>query len=258
MGIKPKGPITGPATRWTYGPKYLRRALELEIDMWEAFVVRRMLPLRTYGTKYYEIDSHFITNLTEFHHKRSLIEYFMVLFDRIEFWIVRTESGHQPTLSMVIYAMDDIERLVFTLTDKIRNERNQYLLSQNEEGDEQLLQDIAKAVDEVLEVLEIFYEFQTNFRKVFVDDMKDANGKGKGKNDLYFRKSKIVRMAKFLDIRFTPFDANGELNIDCDIGYTLCKEYYTNRFIGDINNTANSQPDQPLPTIVGNIRVTNI
>ncbi len=83
-----------------------------------------------------------------------------------------------------------------------------------------------------------------------------TDGNGKGKNDSYFRNSQIVQIAKFLDVRFMPFDARGELNADYEIGYPLCKKYYIDRFIGDIN-TANIQPDQPRPAIAGNIRMTN-
>ena len=47
--------------------------------------------------------------------------------------------------------------------------------------------------------VDILKQFQRNFTKVFVDDMK-TNASSTGKNDEFFRYNKYLIIGKFLDI----------------------------------------------------------
>ena len=181
-----KGPIQGAATRWTYGLKYLRRALELIDDL--SHVLRNdNLNQLLDGDKYnLEMHTTVLNEFTQCQQKRSILGYFMELFQRMEFWLLMTEGTSAPTSSIVLHALQDIEGLIDELL-------NQLVSSQTNLVDT----DITKQYYEV--PIKVFEEFQVNFSNVFKDDMKENKV---GYNKQFFADNPVLKAAKLLDTRF--------------------------------------------------------
>ncbi len=238
------GPISGPATRWTYGPKYLRRSLKLLphlIKVAESLgdgVLTRAV-----------INTQFKRCVLEFEQKASILQYFMVLFTRIEFWITVTESSKYPTISMVIYAINDLEHLI------------QYLIQSMKDSKESVMNlfsnfEVNNYLDTPIKILETF---KTEFSNVFVNDRR-VGSTSEGLNNKFFRGSDYLIIAKFLDIRFMWFNDEGKIGMNIDSMATKTKDHFIERFgARSIGNQVISAIDDSVPSaMTGNIGASRI
>jgi hypothetical protein len=185
-----KGPIQGAATRWTYGPKYLRRALQLIDDMSAVFKDTKLAgELVVVGNDDYTADMHqeVVAEFTECQNKRSILGYFMELFQRMEFWLLLTEGTSSPTSSIVLHALEDIEGLIDVLLDQLRTS-------------DANLDDIDFHKQFYPVPIKVFEEFKINFSNIFKDDMNVK--RSKGYNFQFFANNPVLKAAKLLDIRF--------------------------------------------------------
>ena len=214
-GLRVMGPITGPTTRWTYGPKYLRRSLKL-LPQLSAIIENGSLSMRG---EQGDSNIEFKKWVEEFEKKENILQFFMALFTRLEFWITVTESSKYPTISMVLYAINDIEKLVQHLIHSVELLKTDFM---NRYGNADVDEFLNKPVD-------ILKQFQKDFTKVFVDDMK-TNASSAGKNDQFFRGNEYLIIAKFLDIRFMWYDDNGTISISKPY-VRYIKEITQNHFI---------------------------
>ncbi len=208
-----KGPIKGARTRWTYGPKYLKRSMALLLDL-EGLFKQQITPFAGID----EVND----LMAEFRSKYSVFEYFMELFSRIKFWIETTESSKYPTSSMVLYALDDLRALVDNLITQL-------------EEDELNLETGNK---DALEIpIKIFKTFKTEMKKVFVNDSRHRTDPTveSGENQKFFGDNLLLKVAKIMDIRFMFLDIVGN---NCNINFPwekvdLIKQYYIKRYKGD-------------------------
>ena len=196
-----KGPIQGAATRWTYGPKYLRRALELIDDMSAVFKDTTLVGSLVVGNDDYSADMHqeVVGEFTECQNKRSILGYFMELFQRMEFWLLLTEGTSSPTSSIVLHALEDIEGLIDVLLGQLHT--SDANLDDN---------DFHKQFYPV--PIKVFEEFKINFSNIFKDDM-NVN-RPTGYNFQFFANNPVLKSAKLLDIRFCysfDYNKNGKL-----------------------------------------------
>ena len=241
------GPISGPATRWTYGPKYLRRSLKLLPHLIQ---VSKSLGDGVVHTRaVIEINNNFKRCVLEFEQKASILQYFMVLFTRIEFWITVTESSKYPTISMVIYAINDLEHLIKyliqSMTDSKQDLHNEFLNFE---------------VDDYLDTpINILQTFQTEFTNVFVNDRRSGSS-SEGLNNAFFRGSDYLIIAKFLDIRFMWFNDEGKIGMNIDDMAAVTKNHFIDRF-GErsMGNEVISAIDDSVPSaMTGNIGASQI
>lgn len=105
-------PKNSPRTRW--GFDYL--------------VLKRALCLMDYITKmdddnmYYKDDTvkyAFRTNLQIWVYNQSILDLLLELFQRVQFWIIQTQSCSTPTISLVIFALDDMRYLATNIRKQI-------------------------------------------------------------------------------------------------------------------------------------------
>jgi len=108
-----KGPINMPRTRWTWNPRVIRRALEIQQDVFGMVVNKTNFnETNNKSNEFDKYKKHWIQY-------QSSLEILLHLFERVEFWIVQTESSCLPNSSLVIYALQDIKALTVALLDKL-------------------------------------------------------------------------------------------------------------------------------------------
>jgi hypothetical protein len=203
-----RGPIRGAPTRWTYGPKYLKRSMELLLDL-EGLYDQEI--------KHFEGMDELKLLLIEFRAKYSVFEYFMELFYRIKFWIEVTETNKDPTSSMVLYAIGDLRALIDNLINSLNDEKVNQLVEGNED-----------ALDVPILILE---KFKEDFKKIFINDMRKKTVQS-GENLKFFEDSLLLKVAKLLDIRFVFLEIDGS---DLNVTFTwndinLIHQYYIKRY----------------------------
>ena len=184
----PKGPIRGSSTRWTYGPRFLQRALEIfgdiaaisgNIDQLSVLLQRDMVKL-----------TQFLDYIEKVRDKFALLQLFSRFFNRIHFWLLITETASLPTSSWVIYAIKDLSLLM-------RNISTFLDIKRNETADGILAEQFRIAV-------RIMRNVHAVFKNVFINDARGHEDV----NDPFFLANDVLLAAKVLDIR-TMYFGNG-------------------------------------------------
>ncbi len=184
----PKGPIKGSSTRWTYGPRFLQRALEIfddiaviseNIDQLSVLLQRDAVKIRQ-----------FLDYIEKVKDKFALLQLFSRFFNRIHFWLLITETASLPTSSWVIYAIKDLSLLMRNISTFLNDKRNE------------TLDDIVAAQLRI--AVKIMRNVHAVFKNVFIND---ARGR-EDVNDPFFLANDVLLAAKVLDIR-TMYYGNG-------------------------------------------------
>jgi hAT family C-terminal dimerisation region len=112
-GGKAIRPINGAATRWTYDSRVVRRAKLLHAD------IKKMDMAQMYfknAEKRRDWSDHLRTWNTQ---SVYYIEFLLPLMERIEFWTIFMESGTSVTISLCLYAIDDLFYFLQSLESQV-------------------------------------------------------------------------------------------------------------------------------------------
>ena len=184
----PKGPIRGSSTRWTYGPRFLQRSLEIFDDI--RTISANMDTLSTLLKRDITKMNEFLVCVDKVRDKFPLLKLFSRFFNRIHFWLLITETASLPTSSWVIYAIRDVSLLIRNIVTCLKDLKNTTL-------------DMI-AEEQFSNAVKLMKNVKVVFKNIFIND---ARG-NEGANDQFFLDNGVLLAAKALDIR-TMFYGNG-------------------------------------------------
>lgn len=108
-----KLPKNTPRTRWGYDYNVLSRAVAIFSDIYAM----------DYETNMYFKDPatklKYIENLQLWRAHQCILDLLLELLKRVQFYIVKTQSGCSPTFSLILYAIADMENLACSILKKI-------------------------------------------------------------------------------------------------------------------------------------------
>jgi hypothetical protein len=110
-------PISGATTRWTYDTKVLTRAERIEKEVFEIYmnfffttVLKKQL---------------FMENVMKWQgSSKYILNYTFPIYDRINYWIMKTEYAKSPSISLVKYMIEDVYCLIRHLGDDLISKCN--------------------------------------------------------------------------------------------------------------------------------------
>lgn len=115
-----KLPVNGAKTRWTFHVRALRRAVFL-FPFFKAMDVEKMYFKD--NTKKREWQR----NLGQWqHHSQYFVEYMLPLLERVEKWTLCMESSRSVTISLCIYATDDLRKYAETLLADVHTKQSAF------------------------------------------------------------------------------------------------------------------------------------
>lgn len=119
MGMKELMPYSFrlDSTRWTAVPTVVARGSKLFDSMRLTFESRRRDMYL--GQNKEQGKQRLEQAFTEWGIKRDVILFIQPYLDRIKYWIIKTEAGSYPTISLVLYALNDLSTLLSFIQEKV-------------------------------------------------------------------------------------------------------------------------------------------
>ena len=97
-----------PRTRWSHTPKHFERFIELLPDI-EAMDKSNM----SFNGNKHEGRQVWESNKRQALIDRDIVNIIYPLIEKMQFWMVRTQGSHEPTVSLIAYAVEDMVATVY-------------------------------------------------------------------------------------------------------------------------------------------------